>query len=58
MRFSPHWETNGRAIAGITDVTGNSSTSFNTPCSLALDSQLNLYVADTDNNRVQAFVRY
>lgn len=51
-------EMNGTTIAGVTGVSGGSSTEFNGPLSVALDSQLNLYVADSSNNRVQQFIRY
>jgi DNA-binding beta-propeller fold protein YncE len=49
---------NGTTIAGVTGQSGISSTKLNQPYSVALDSQLNLYVADTGNNRIQTFLRY
>jgi hypothetical protein len=45
-------------IAGVSGTSGSSSTMLNTPFSVALDSQLNLYVADSFNSRVQKFMRY
>jgi DNA-binding beta-propeller fold protein YncE len=51
-------QTTGTTIAGVSGTSGSSTTKFNEPLSVALDSQLNLYVADTDNDRVQKFVRY
>ncbi len=48
----------GTTIAGITSVVGGNSTLLNMPYSLTLDNQLNLYVADTGNYRVQKFLRY
>ena len=49
---------NGTTIAGTTAVTGNNATTFNRPWSLRLDTQLNLYVADAYNHRIQKFIRY
>ena len=48
----------GKTIVGITSISDNSSTVLNRPISLKLDNQLNLYVVDHYNNRVQKFVRY
>jgi hypothetical protein len=49
---------NGTTIAGITSQYGNTSVELNQVTSIALDSQYNLYVSDTVNNRVQQFTRY
>lgn len=48
----------GVTIAGMTSIFGNSSTLLSSPYSLTLDSQLNLYVADSNNHRIQKFFRY
>ena len=48
----------GRTIAGITGVNGTNATVLNQPRWVTLDKQLNLYVSDTDNHRVQMFRRY
>ncbi|CAF3512713.1 unnamed protein product [Rotaria sp. Silwood1] len=48
----------GITIAGVTSVNGSNSTLFNKPWSVELDSQLNLYVADSYNHRMQKFLRY
>jgi len=48
----------GRTIAGITGVKGTNATLLNQPNWLTLDKQLNLYVCDTYNHRVQMFRRY
>ena len=45
-------------IAGVSGVSGSNSTMLNSPYSVELDNQLNLYVADALNNRVQKFLRY
>ncbi|CAF1008402.1 unnamed protein product [Rotaria sordida] len=51
-------ETNGTTIAGRTGITGSNSTLFDTPSSIILDNQLNLYVVDRFNHRIQKFLRY
>lgn len=51
-------QSNGTTIAGITQVPGNTSTLLNSPAWLALDNQLNIYVTDTANHRIQKFPRY
>ena len=48
----------GKTIVGITSISDNSSTVLNRPISLKLDNQLNLYVVDYINNRIQKFLRY
>ncbi|CAF1067909.1 unnamed protein product [Rotaria sordida] len=51
-------QSNGTTIAGITGLSGSNATLLNTPFSVALDSQRNLYVADMANNRIQQFMTY
>lgn len=51
-------QSNGTTIAGISGVLGNSSTMLYYPVALALDNQLNLYVTDSFNQRIQKFLRY
>ena len=48
-------QSNGTTIAGVTGSLGNTSNQLNFPYWAILDNQLNLYVADTLNNRVQRF---
>jgi DNA-binding beta-propeller fold protein YncE len=48
----------GITVAGLTGVRGNDSNLLYAPYSVVLDSQLNLYVADRNNNRVQKYLRY
>ena len=48
----------GKTIAGTTGVSGINASLLNYPWSLKLDNQLNLYVLDTNNHRVQKFLRY
>ncbi|CAF2132561.1 unnamed protein product, partial [Rotaria magnacalcarata] len=52
----PFVNTTGRTIAG-TGVLGTSATQLYYPAGVALDSSMNLYVADTSNHRVQKFMR-
>lgn len=58
IQFFPIDQLVGTTIAGKSSIPGNNSTLLNGPISLALDSQLNLYVVDQVNNRVQLFQRY
>lgn len=51
-------QVNGMTIAGKTGINGNNSTLLNEPLDVALDNQLNLYVADWLNHRIQKFLRY
>ena len=51
-------QPNGTTIAGISTVSGNNATTLKGPRSVRLDNQLNLYVADAGNNRIQKFLRY
>lgn len=51
-------QTEGITIAGVTGMNGSNSTLFNSPWSVAFDNQLNLYVADANNHRIQKFLRY
>lgn len=51
-------QTEGITIAGITGVSGSNATLLNEPRSVKLDSQLNLYVTDSLNHRIQKFLRY
>lgn len=58
VQFFPAGEFTGTTIAGVTNQSGNNASLFNQPCSIILDNQLNLYVADFSNNRIQKFLRY
>lgn len=51
-------ESEARTIVGTTGVSGTGASLLNTPYAVQLDTQLNLYVADTLNQRVQKFLRY
>ncbi|CAF1054949.1 unnamed protein product [Rotaria sordida] len=51
-------QTNGTTIAGVTGEIGSNSTLLNFPVSIVLDTQLNLYVADMNNHRLQKFTSY
>ena len=58
IQFFYAGQLNATTIAGITRVNGTNATTLAAPWSLRLDSQLNLYVADTFNHRIQKFLRY
>ncbi|CAF4037129.1 unnamed protein product [Adineta steineri] len=58
IQFYPTNQSIASTIAGVTNSHGSNATHLYNPYGLALDSQLNLYVADTNNNRIQKFVRY
>ncbi|CAF1547541.1 unnamed protein product, partial [Didymodactylos carnosus] len=48
---------NGITIAGISGSAGSDNDKLNNPNGLAFDSEMNLYVADLHNNRIQKFMR-
>ena len=50
-------QSNASTIAGVTGSAGNASNKFNQPYWAILDDQLNLFVADTFNYRIQRFQR-
>ena len=56
--FSMDSLINGTTIAGKGTVSGSNATLLKTPSSLTLDNQLNLYVVDRGNHRIQKFERY
>jgi len=58
IQFFYNGQLNGITIAGITSVPHNNASTLNRPYSVILDNQLNLYVVDTFNHRIQKFLRY
>ena len=59
IQFFSSDQTNGVTIAGSTNsLSGDNATLLNYPSTLTLDNQLNLYVVDQNNNRIQKFIRY
>lgn len=50
-------QMNATTIAGVTSSLGSNETLLNEPIAVSLDSQLNLYVADLYNDRIQQFLR-
>ncbi|CAF1303465.1 unnamed protein product [Adineta ricciae] len=58
IQFFKAGESNATTIAGVTSTSGANAILLQFPYSLALDSQLNLYVSDTYNFRIQKFLRY
>ena len=58
IQFFYNGQQNGTTIAGITGVTGSNATTLANLRGATLDNQLNLYVADSYNHRIQKFLRY
>ncbi|CAF3784852.1 unnamed protein product [Adineta steineri] len=58
IQFFLAGQSSGTTLAGVNGSPGTSATQLNQPYGILLDSQLNLYVADYNNNRVQKFSRY
>ena len=58
IQFFSLGQAEGRTITGITGVQGSNSTLLRSPIGITLDNQLNLYIGDTANHRVQKFLRY
>ena len=50
--------TEGITIAGITARPGDRSDQLNRPHGIALGQDASIFVADTNNNRIQKFQRY
>src|ERR1700722_14804912 len=48
-------QSNGTTVAGITLTAGATSTLHDGPSGVVVDSQFNVYVADSINNRIQEF---
>jgi len=56
IQFFPTGQTNGTTIAGSpAGVAGSNATLLHSPLALTLDAQLNLFVSDSNNYRVQEF---
>ena len=51
-------QNEGITIAGITSIEGTNSSLLRSPSGIGLDSQLNLYIVDHWNSRIQKFLRY
>jgi sugar lactone lactonase YvrE len=58
IQFFLSGEFTGTTIAGILGVYASTTNALNAPQSVTLDSDLNLYVVDSGNNRIQKFQRY
>jgi DNA-binding beta-propeller fold protein YncE len=58
IQFFLAGQTTGTTIAGITNSPALNDIQLNRPYSIRLDNQLNLYVVDLGNHRVQKFLRY
>lgn len=51
-------QLNGTTIVGVIGISGNSSFVLNGPCALDIDDQLDFYVVDFNNARIQKFLHY
>ncbi|CAF3739234.1 unnamed protein product, partial [Rotaria sp. Silwood1] len=51
------WNSTSSTIVGITSSSGSASNQLYTPYHLTLDSNGSLYVADSDNHRVQKYLK-
>ena len=58
IQFFPVGQLDGLTIAGVTGLSGNNASLLSVPMEVTVDNQLNLYVSDTNNHRVQKFLRY
>lgn len=58
IQFFSQGQMEGRTIAGVTGTTSTASNHLSIPYNVRLDHQLNLYVVDSGNNRIQKFERY
>ncbi|CAF5035119.1 unnamed protein product, partial [Rotaria magnacalcarata] len=56
IQFFSAGQRNGTTIAGVTAVQGNTDNLLNNPRSIALDNQLNLYVADAKQSSYSAML--
>ncbi|CAF1058431.1 unnamed protein product [Adineta steineri] len=56
IQFFVAGQSNGITIAGVTGLSGNSQSQLSFPYWVTIDDQLNLYVSDYNNNRVQLFL--
>lgn len=53
IQFYLSGQLNGTTIVGITGILGNNSILLYYPCSISINNQLNLYISDTFNHRIQ-----
>ena len=58
IQFFLSQQTSATTIIGVTGVNGKNATLLNQPCEIILDSQLNIYVSDMENHRIQKYLRY
>jgi sugar lactone lactonase YvrE len=58
IQFFLAGEFTGTTIAGILGTYASATNALDAPQSVTLDSDLNLYVVDSGNNRIQKFQRY
>lgn len=55
IQFFHGGRSNGTTIVGVTNRRGSNETLLSTPSSVAIDDELNIYVSDYENARIQKF---
>lgn len=50
------WNKTGETVVGVTNSPSNSMSNLNTPGRICIDQSDILYISDTNNNRIQAYV--
>jgi len=58
IQFFDRDGSDGITIAGFSGLGNDNATKLNKPLGIRLDTQLNLYIADANNHRIQKFLRY
>lgn len=58
IQFFSVGEKTGITIAGSNGIHGNNNSLLSSPLTVMLDGQLNFYVLDYENHRIQKFLRY
>ena len=58
IQFFRKGQTNGTTVAGVTGVSGSTDLLLSGPYAIRLDIDNSLYVADTNNQRIQKFTSY
>ena len=58
IQFFRAGQTNATTVAGVTGVSGSTDLLLSGPYAVRLDSDNSLYVADTNNHRIQKFISY
>lgn len=54
--FYFRWNTTGETVAGLSSLSGTAANRLKSPTRITIDSFDTLYIADTDNSRIQKYV--